>query len=125
MIAGRFRLPDVDGVIVEEVFEFMAERMRPAKGQAWDTLDHRKADALVELCTRYASVEPRRRRKPLVVVHIPETAVDDDTAPGATAGGIPIANQTARDVMAEARVIRQEPLLAAAGARHAAAGPSP
>jgi hypothetical protein len=115
MVAGRFRLPDVDGVLVEEVFEFMAERMRPAKGEAWDTLDHRKADALVELCTRYATVEPRRRRKPLVVVHIPESAVDDDTVPGATAGGIPIANETAREVTAGGRVIWQEPLPVGAG----------
>jgi hypothetical protein len=28
MVSGRFRLPDVDGVIVEEVLEHMAERMR-------------------------------------------------------------------------------------------------
>jgi hypothetical protein len=126
MIAGRFRLPDVDGVIVEEVLEFMAERMRPAKGQPWDTLEHRKADALVELCTRYASVEPRRRRKPLVVVHVPEQAVDDDAAPGATVAGIPIANETARAVMAHASVIRQQPLGATARlTRRADTGPSP
>ncbi len=129
MVAGRFRLPDVDGVLVEEVFEHMAERMRPAKGMAWDSLDHRKADALVELCTKYASVEPRRRRKPLVVIQMPVAAVTDDTVPGATVAGIPIANTTARTVMAGARVIRGTRPLIPAGSRSDGSGgpggPSP
>jgi hypothetical protein len=123
MVSGRFRLPDVDGVIVEEVLEHMAERMRPAKGQPWDTLEHRKADALVELCTKYAGVEPRRRRKPLVVVHVPEPAVTDDAVPGATVGGIPIASETVRDLMTGARVISQRPLVATRGGGNR--GPSP
>jgi hypothetical protein len=35
---------------VKSVLEEMAERMRPAKGQAWDRLEHRMADAFVDLC---------------------------------------------------------------------------
>ena len=105
MIAGRFGLPDVDGVIVEQVLDDMAERMRPARGRAWDSLEHRKADALVELCTRYASIEPRQRRKPLVVVHMPAAAIDDDAVPGASVDGIAIASTTAREVLTRARVV--------------------
>ena len=41
MIAGRFRLPDLDGILVEKVLDHMAEQMRPAKGEAWDSLEHR------------------------------------------------------------------------------------
>jgi hypothetical protein len=127
MIAGRFRLPDVDGVIVEDVLEHMAERMRPAKGQPWDTVDHRKADALVELCSKYASIEPRRRRKPLVVVHLPAPAIDDDAVPGASVAGIAIANSTARELLVGARVVHDRH----PGARRVAetvstrAGPAP
>lgn len=123
MVAGRFRLPDVDGVIVEDVLAHMAERMRPAKGEPWDSLEHRQADALVNLCTTYASVEPRRRRKPLVVIHMPAAAAHDDAIPGASVAGIPIANITARTVMAGARVI-EAPMLALA-TPVADAGPSP
>jgi hypothetical protein len=126
MVAGRFRLPDVDGILVEEVFEYMAECMRPAKGMAWDSLEHRKADALVELCTKYASVEPRRRRKPLVVIQMPVAAVTDDAVPGATVGGIPIANETARMVLADARVIHEtRPLITTAVGGGGDRGPSP
>ena len=58
MIAGRFRLPDLDGILVEKVLDHMAEQMRPAKGEAWDSLEHRNADGFVELCRTYADVEP-------------------------------------------------------------------
>jgi len=127
MVAGRFRLPDVDGVLVEEVLDHMAERMRPAKGAAWDSLEHRKADALVELCRKYASVEPRRRRKPLVVVQMPAGGIEDDTVPGAAVDGIPIANSTARALMASGRVIREARPSVLAGLPIGASdsGPSP
>ena len=57
MACGRWSLPDVDGVLVDKVLDHMAERMRPAKGMAWDSLAHRKADALVELARTYADAE--------------------------------------------------------------------
>src|SRR5574341_1954353 len=63
MVAGRFRIPELDGILVERVLEHMAERLRPANGQAWDSLAHRKADALVDLCTSYADIEPSGRFK--------------------------------------------------------------
>lgn len=61
MVGGRWWLPYVDGVLVEKVLDHMAERMRPAKGMAWDSLAHRKADALVELARTYADIEPTGR----------------------------------------------------------------
>ena len=76
MVAGRFRLPDLDGILVERVLEHMAEQLRPAKGEAWDSLAHRKADALVDLCRNYADVEPTGRFVPTIVTHVR----DDGTA---------------------------------------------
>src|SRR5574341_20549 len=70
MVAGRFRLPDLDGILVERVLEHLAEQLRPAKGEAWDSLAHRKADALVDLCTSYADIEPTGRFKHTVVTHV-------------------------------------------------------
>jgi len=61
MHGGRYWLPDLDGVLVDKVLDHMAERMRPPKGGTWDTLAHRKADALVELCRSYADVQPTGR----------------------------------------------------------------
>jgi hypothetical protein len=69
MTAGRWRLADLDGILVEKVLNHMAEQMRPAKGEAWDSLAHRKADALVELCRTYADVEPTGRFRFTIVTH--------------------------------------------------------
>jgi hypothetical protein len=102
MVFGRWALPDVDGVLVEKVLDEMAERMRPAKGMSWDSLAHRKADAFVELCTTYAGVTATKRAKPLVVVH-----TNSDHA-GAEVDGIPIAPETVREVLIDARVVGQD-----------------
>jgi len=66
MIAGRFRLPDVDGVLATSVLERMAERMRPPKGGTWDSHQHRLADAFVDLAKNYADVERTGRGRTLV-----------------------------------------------------------
>ncbi len=90
MVFGRWALPDVDGVLVEKVLDHMAERMRPAKGMAWDSLAHRKADALVELCQ--ADGPRGKRSKPLLVVH---TSAD---RPGGEVEGMPIAEETVQAI---------------------------
>ncbi len=100
MVAGRFRLPDVDGVLVKRVFEEMTSRMRPAKGEQWDSLAHRGADALVELCTRWADATPVRRSRPLVVIH---RSADGQT----DVDGIPIADTTVDSLVPRARVVEQ------------------
>ena len=54
---------------MKSVFDRMIERMRPPKGHKWDTLAHRGADALVDLCRNYADVEPTGRSRPHIVIH--------------------------------------------------------
>ena len=97
-VAWRGFLPDVDGVLVKRVFEDMTSRMRPAKGAPWDTLAHRGADALVELCTKWADATPVRRSRPLVVIH---RSADG----GADVDGIPIADTTVEAILPCARVV--------------------
>jgi hypothetical protein len=99
MVKGRFQLADVDGVLVKSVLEEMAGRMRPAKGQPWDRLEHRMADAFVDLCQNYADATPTRRHRPLVVIHKHGDSAEVD--------GIPIAAATVTGLMTEARVVEQ------------------
>ncbi len=101
MQCGRWRLPEVEGALVEKVFDLMAERRRPAKGETWDTLAHRKADALVDLVTSYADVEPSG--KP--VIEVVEIS-DPRQVPGASVDGVPIAAETLSAVKLNAKVRR-------------------
>ncbi len=72
MLAIRGELPDLDGALLEATINRMVDRMNPAKGESWDTRDHRAADALVDLCARFGDVEsPVTRARPLLVVEIP------------------------------------------------------
>jgi len=107
MINGRFRLPDVHGVLVKSVLEEMAERIRPAKGHPWDRLEHRMADAFVDLCQNYADVTPTRRHRPLVVVHTTGASTGASAGVSAQVDGIPIAPETLESVRGEARVVEQ------------------
>jgi hypothetical protein len=100
MHAGRWRLPDVDGALVDKVLEHMAERMRPAKGKPWDSLAHRKADALIELARNYADVEPTGRFRLEIVNIVDPRAVST----GATIGGIALAAETVAVLMPNAKV---------------------
>jgi hypothetical protein len=70
VIAGRFRLPDLDGILVEKVLDHMAQRMRPVDGERWAPLAQRHADALVDLCTNYADVERTGRFRFTIVTHV-------------------------------------------------------
>jgi hypothetical protein len=99
MAEGRWSLPDVKGVLVEKVLDHMAERMRPAKGQPWDTLAHRRADALVTLCEQYADVEPTGRFKYLVMIQHPVDGVPE-------VDGIPLAQETV-DALLPNAVVRE------------------
>jgi hypothetical protein len=100
MIAGRFRIPELDGVLVERVFEHMAEQLRPAKGQPWDSLAHRKADALVDLCTNYADVEPTGKFRHTIVTHVRDDGSADcdglELAPATVAALAPAATAKTR-----------------------------
>jgi hypothetical protein len=72
---GMFRfagagMPDVDGALVESVLTHIVDRMKPAKGQPWESRAARTADALVELARNYADVHAVEHPAPLFVVHI-------------------------------------------------------
>ena len=100
MHGGRWWLPDIDGTLVDKVLDHMAERMRPETGQAWDSLTHRKADALVELCRSYAEVEPTGRFR-IEVVNI----VDPNAKSfGPEINGMPIAAETLTALWPQAKV---------------------
>jgi Domain of unknown function (DUF222) len=95
MLAVRGELPDVDGALVKAVFEHLVERMRPPKGQSWDSLAHRGADALVAVCSSYADAVPTGRSRPHIAVqHRVDRLPEVD--------GIPIARETLDALRGEA-----------------------
>jgi hypothetical protein len=97
MLSVRGELPDVDGALVESVFNRMCDRMRPPKGGAWAPRRHRMADALVDLCRSYADVEPTGRSRPHVIIQKPASGP-------AEVNGIPIADATLEALSRTARV---------------------
>ncbi len=72
MLNLRGELPDLAGAKFEATITRMIERMRPPKGEAWDTRERRGADVLVALCDLEGVVEPAiAATKPLLVVEVP------------------------------------------------------
>ena len=55
MLQLHGQLPDVMGATFEATVQQLTEQMKPAKGQAWDSFEHRAADALVSLCEQPAT----------------------------------------------------------------------
>jgi hypothetical protein len=105
MLDGRFSLPDLDGALVEMVFNQVIDQMRPAKGAQWETRARRGADALVELCRNYADVHAVATPNVRMVVYVPEQGP-------ATIAGIPLADEQVEALRAQAGV---EPVLVDAG----------
>jgi hypothetical protein len=100
MALGRWALPDISGVLVEKVLDHMAERMRPASGMKWDSLEHRRADALVELATKYAELEPTGKfRVEIVNIYDPNA-----TTVGASIEGIALADETLAALVPNAKI---------------------
>jgi hypothetical protein len=100
MALGRWSLPDVNGAFVEKVLDHMAERMRPGRGQKWDSLEHRRADALIELATKYAEYEPTGKfRFEIVNIHDPKAQ-----SYGASVEGIPLADEALAALLPNAKV---------------------
>ncbi|HEU5302295.1 MAG TPA: HNH endonuclease signature motif containing protein [Acidimicrobiia bacterium] len=109
MLHLRGQLPDVQGVLVESVFEHLIEKMRPAKGASWDTRAHRGADALVQLCQdaqdRTTGATPAAGRtakawSPRIVVHL-----GSDAQP--TCNGIPISLGTVQQLIDDGAPVRK------------------
>ncbi len=98
MLAFRGELPDVDGAVFETTINRMVDRMKPAKGERWDTRDHRGADALVDLCARFGDVEsPVTRARPLLIVEVPLHGP-------AEVAGIPLPDAMVESLRAQAAV---------------------
>lgn len=98
MLDGRFSLPDVDGALFESVLDQMIERMRPAKGERWETRERRGADALMDL-VRHAT---GCREEPVapgvhLIVQVPMHGP-------ATVAGVPLPDAMVERLRAEAKV---------------------
>ncbi len=120
MLAFRGELPDLDGARFEATINRMVDRMRPAKGEPWDSREHRGADALLELCERFADVEsPVARDRPLVIVEIPLEGP-------AEVAGVPLPEAMVASLRARAAlepVVVEGGVPLARGARSAAVSP--
>ncbi len=108
MLNVRGVLPDVDGARFEATINRMTEGMRPAKGQPWDSHEHRAADAVVRLCEHWergSEIEdplaPVAAPKPLLVVQVPRSGP-------ATVAGVPLPDAVVEQLRANATI---EPVL--------------
>ena len=97
------QLPDVMGATFEATIQKLTDQRKPAKGQAWDSLEHRAADALVGLCEQGDTSDetPRLATRPVVQVHAPRHGP-------AEIAGIPIADSLLEQLRANASI---EPVL--------------
>jgi hypothetical protein len=75
MLQIHGELPDVLGVKFEATLDKLIERMRPPKGQPWETRERRAADALIQMCDAVEVAErvetPQLAPKPLFCVDVP------------------------------------------------------
>ena len=105
MLNLRGALPDLDGARFEATINRMVEAMRPPRGQAWDSYEHRAADALVELCPRNETTcvgeQSASSQKPLLVVQVPRFGP-------ATVAGVPLPDAVVEQLRANANI---EPVL--------------
>ena len=97
MLDGRFSLPDVDGALFERVINQMVDRMKPTKGQPWETRARRGADALMDLVRNYGHVEAPSGPDPYFSVHVPPEGP-------AEVAGIPLPDEMVEALRASARV---------------------
>jgi hypothetical protein len=102
MLGFSGQLADLDGARFEAVINRLVDRMRPARGEPWDSREHRGADALVELACRYEHAEsPVARPQPLLMVEVPFKGP-------AEIAGIPLPDAMVESLRANAKI---EPVL--------------
>jgi hypothetical protein len=96
-------LPDVMGATFEATIQKLTEQRKPAKGQVWDSFEHRAADALVGLCEQGDTSDetPTLGPSPVVQTLVP-------LAGPAEIAGIPIADSLLEQLRANATI---EPVL--------------
>jgi hypothetical protein len=107
-LCGRFEVPlEHGGVEVEAFFDQVAEKMRPAKGERWTSLEHRHADTLISLCRLDAPVDGRddedRAQAPTMAVR-PMVVVDVPLTGPATLCGMPLPDEWVDAWRAELKV---------------------
>ena len=97
------QLPDVMGATFEATIQKLTEQMKPATGQAWDSFEHRAADALHELCDQPEEQDetPSLATRPVLQTLIPLSGP-------AEIAGIPIADSRLEQLRANASI---EPVL--------------
>jgi hypothetical protein len=97
------QLPDVMGATFEATITKLTEEAKPAKGQVWDSFEHRAADALVQLCEQpeVQDETPTLATRPVVQVHVPPHGP-------AEIAGVPIADARLEQLWAHASI---EPVL--------------
>jgi len=102
-LCGRFELPmEHGGAIVERFFDLVAERMKPATGEAWEPLDCRQADVLIGLCQLEANTEDSAESATVgarVDVHV-DISLDGE----ATMCGVPLPDEWVDAARASARI---------------------
>ena len=103
MLQLHGQLPDVMGAKFEATVQKLTEQMKPAKGQAWDSFEHRAADALLQLCEQLDAKNETPTLAPRPVLQIP---VPQDGP--AEIAGIPIADSLLEQLRANASM---EPVL--------------
>jgi Domain of unknown function (DUF222)/HNH endonuclease len=122
MLGFAGELPDIDGALFEGTINRMIDRMRPAPGQAWDSREHRGADALVDLCTRFEHSDteaPTMGVRPLLVVEVPLQGP-------AEIAGVPLPDAMVEQLRAQASVepfLVEDAATVARGARRSALSP--
>jgi hypothetical protein len=97
------QLPDVMGATFEATIQKFTEEMKPATGQAWDSFEHRAADALFGLCEppEVQDETPALAPRPVLQVLVPQDGP-------AEIAGIPIADSLLEQMRANASI---EPVL--------------
>src|SRR3954452_12915988 len=103
MLHLRGQLPSVMGATLEATITKLTEQMKPARGQAWDSFEHRAADALLALCEQPETNEqtPTLASRPVLQLSVPLHGP-------AEIAGIPIADSLLEQLRANATI---EPVL--------------
>ena len=104
MLDGRFSLPDIDGAMFESVINDLVERMRPGRGEGWETRERRGADALMDLVRAHADTRDDSRPgapRAHLIVQVPLYGP-------ATVAGVPLPDAMVERLRAGARI---EPVL--------------
>ena len=103
MLQLHGQLPDAMGAKFEATIQQLTEQMKPAKGQRWDSFEHRAADALVSLCDQPEVKDegPTMAPRPVLQVPVPRHGP-------AEIAGIPIADSLLEQLRANASI---EPVL--------------